>query len=566
MNAVREQEAFSTRNQTQKRDSRGLYLWLFVFFTACNLLVASGRIDGGDAGTMYLVTRNMLEYGSIALRAEVVLVPAQSYPGFLPTREYAVETATLTYNGRLGYDYSRYGWGQSLVGAPLYLVGRALSSISSALGPQFLERLWIQLLNALVLSATAVVLAASAHSLGLSPWGSVGLACIFSFGTYAWPYVKTFYSEPATTLFLLLAAFALHRYESTGRANSVFWAGLWFGLSLVFRSTAFLGAPALGIYFLWAMVSQRHREQLKGPGFRLDFRAIILGGAGCLPGVILMALYSWLRFGWPLSAGYTRIAWDNPLLNGLYGLLFSPGKGLFIYCPILLLSLGGIILLWQSRRGIALMVSILFATYVLFHAPYSFWTGGWNWGPRFLLPVVPFLLLPAGVFLQEAKSRIATLVFVLLIALSVVIQLPAVLVNHSRDMIALSEQDDRFYDKTIFETSLSPVLRQWPVAVDVLGQFNRDETRAAAREVLAEERAKWIRPGAPDTDVMAGLTKESEFIHNNVPDFWWIYLYLLGASPFAIFVPVTALVLAAGAAVVRITGQLKSIGPTDEHG
>lgn len=527
--------------------------WLFVLLAACYLLTSSGRIEGGDAGTMYQVTRNMAEYGTVALRAQFVSVPVQSYPGFLPTRPYAVETASPVYNGRLGYDYSPYGWGQSLAAMPLYLAGQMLGALWPWLGPQFLARMITQLLNALLLAGAATALAAFAHALELSLRVSVGLALVFGFATYVWPYVKTFYSEPAVTLLVLLAALALRRYHLSGRATHVFWGGLCFGLSLVFRPTALLAAPALGVYFLVALRTQGGSHHLK---LRDVLNAVLAGGVGCLPGVLLAGLYSWLRFGSVLSVKYTRMGWDNPPLNGLYGLLFSPGKGLFMYAPVLFLSLGGIILLWRSHRGIALMVSLLCATYVLFHAPYSFWTGGWNWGPRFLMPIIPFLLLPAGVLIQDARSKRAVLLFALLATAGLIIQAPAVLVNHSRDMIGLSEQYDRFYDKTIYELPLSPVVRQWPVAIEVLGRFAGSQAWAQARRVIATARKGWTQPDVSDDVVAAALTTESEFIRNNVPDFWWVYLYLAGASPGAIAAAAIALFLAGVVAAFKVCRRI----------
>jgi len=532
---------------------RKIRWWLFIFFAACYLLTASGRIEGGDAGTMYQVTRNMVECGTVAITGQFVSVPVQTYQGFLPTREYKVETSTVTSGGRLGYGYSRYGWGQSLASVPLYLIGRILSGLAPALGPQFLERMCVQFFNALVLSAAAVVLFTLARAFDLPLRLSAGLAGVFSFGTYVWPYVKTFYSEPATTLLLLLAFLALRRYEMTGRTSHVFWAGVWFGVSLSFRITSFLAVPALGVYFLMAVRDWRRH----GLDRNQATRVALLGCLGCAPGVLLVMLYSWLRFGTLFASGYTNLGWDTPILNGLYGLLFSPGKGLFIYSPVLLLSLGGLIVLWHSRRGLALAIVVLSASYIIFHAPYSFWTGGWNWGPRFLVPVVPFLLLSVGVLLEQAKTRTAILLFALLLALSVAIQLPAVLVNHSRDMIALSEQYDRFYDKTVYEVPLSPAVRQWPVAAEVLERFAHNETRAEARRVMAGARADWVRAGVAQDRAMTGLTVESEFIRNNVPDFWWVYLCLVGVSPSAIAASVGALIAAAGVAAGKAFAQIR---------
>lgn len=78
-------------------------------------------------------------------------------------------------------------------------------------------------------------------------------------------------------------------------------------------------------------------------------------------------------------------------------------------------------------------------------------------------------------------------------------------------------------------------MRQWPVALDVLERFTHGEVWSEARQVLADSRTSWVRANVPDDEVMAELTGEGEFIRNNMPDFWWIHLYLLGVSPVVAF-------------------------------
>ena len=520
---------------------------LFLFFFICYLLTSSGRICGGDAGTMYQVTHNMLARGTVSVVAEEVRVAAQREAGFLPTRAYTVETAFVS-PGVGGLTYSPYGWGQSLAAIPLYALSRLGDTLWSGWEDQLMARMFVQSLNAFFLAALAVVLIEFGRDLGLNPKIAILTGAAFGFGTMVWPYVNTFYSEPATAFCLLCAVYALHRFERTRCRAWAFWAGLSLGCSAVFRITSLIAMPALGIYLGWTLLQQWRAEH------RWDALAVVYAVLGGMPGAALVILYNVLRFGHPLALSYTasQIGWDTPVLNGLYGLLFSPGKGLFVYNPILLLGVGGMLLLWARHRGLTLLIGILVVSYVLFHAPYSFWTGGWNWGPRFLIPIIPLLMLPVGFFLQEIRGKAVWLLTGTLIALSVLIQLPAVLVDHSRDMIALSEQYDQFYRKTIDQLEFSPVVRQWPVAVEVLRRFSHAETWTDVQRMLAANRALWFQPGLSDAKVAAGLTAEIEFIRNNVPDSWWVYLYLLRV-PWEIVAGLVAMLIGIGGiAAVKI--------------
>jgi hypothetical protein len=66
-------------------------------------------------------------------------------------------------------------------------------------------------------------------------------------------------------------------------------------------------------------------------------------------------------------------------------------------------------------------------------------------------------------------------------------------------------------------------------------------------------------------EVMAELTEESEFIRNNVPDFWWVYLYLVGVSPFIAFGLPLVLVGIGGFAAFKVTRVAAERGETKDE-
>jgi hypothetical protein len=119
-----------------------------------------------------------------------------------------------------------------------------------------------------------------------------------------------------------------------------------------------------------------------------------------------------------------------PPLEGLLGILVSPGKGLLFMAPGLLLVPFGVThrdgrdmrLLTHTALGVALAV----ATPIVFTQT---WHGAWTYGPRYLLPMLPFLWLAVAVALDKARPwirRAAGAVFVF----GLLVQLPASLVDH----------------------------------------------------------------------------------------------------------------------------------------
>jgi hypothetical protein len=99
---------------------------------------------------------------------------------------------------------------------------------------------------------------------------------------------------------------------------------------------------------------------------------------------------------------------SNPLLLGLYGNLFSLGRSVFLYSPPTILLLFAFREFYRRQRAEALLFVSIIAIYFLVYSSFGDWHGGWAWGPRYLLPMLPFMIIPVGYFLEGgAKLAIA---------------------------------------------------------------------------------------------------------------------------------------------------------------
>ena len=90
--------------------------------------------------------------------------------------------------------------------------------------------------------------------------------------------------------------------------------------------------------------------------------------------------------------------------RGLFGLLFGAGKGLVFFVPIAVV--GG--LLWKTfydeHRKLFWIVAAAVAFRMLFIASRSDWHAGICIGPRFLLLVIPFFLIPMALWLKNQEA------------------------------------------------------------------------------------------------------------------------------------------------------------------
>jgi hypothetical protein len=74
-------------------------------------------------------------------------------------------------------------------------------------------------------------------------------------------------------------------------------------------------------------------------------RATVLAFVGAAIGITPLLVYNGLAFGNPLEQGYGTKPFDTSPLIGLYGLLVSPSRGLFVYEPYMVFAFTTVVLL-----------------------------------------------------------------------------------------------------------------------------------------------------------------------------------------------------------------------------
>ncbi len=319
---------------------------------------------------------------------------------------------SLTFPELYGRTTSQYGVLCSLQGVPWAWAERAAQSVGVFRGDASITLL--PLANLVNVLALALYFRAFARRLGVSAAAAQASTFLLVLASPFLLYAEGFFSEPATALALLATAwhlgypFSNGRTEPTGVESSgrglppltlgnLLLAGLWMGVGLHLRVIAGVLWP------VWLALAVR-RQAAAGVPRRGIVQSLVL--LLVLPAVslLLLLILNVVVRGHALRFGYETSEFTTPLATGLHGLLVSPGRGLFVQAPLAVLGLAGWIVTWPRLRETGLLAGAVAAIWVVLHATFWTWHGGWTPGPRFLLPVLPFILVPVPVLVDRWKD------------------------------------------------------------------------------------------------------------------------------------------------------------------
>jgi hypothetical protein len=230
-----------------------------------------------------------------------------------------------------------------------------------------------------VIAALSVVLMYTCFiQFGTSKNTAVFLTLCFAVGTAVWSLnSRSLFQHGAAVLFITAALAAL----LSRRPRLVAAAGLLLGLAVATRPTNVVIAGALALYV-----------------FRHERRAFAAFAALAAIPAALVVWYSWVYWGSPLALGQGQglsgFTASEPL-SAAAGLLLSPNRGLLVFSPIFLFSLGYSIYLVWRRTGHPLLHYLVWSGVLLYalYTLWSDWAGGHTFGYRYMIELVPGLML-----------------------------------------------------------------------------------------------------------------------------------------------------------------------------
>lgn len=330
---------------------------------------------------------------------------------------------------------------QIIAAAPFYLAAQAVPRIG-----QFQA---VFLLNVFLTALTAVSVYIVALRQGYQMRTAWLGGLLFGIATLALPYSRWLFREPLMSFFALWSfAFTFELRQRMQMQRPV----RWHAVVLVVSIFAMLLTKQAGLLFIPGLL-----VSLTPPvKFLRRFAPIgVLLFAALLLFLIALAVLN-PDFG---DDRYNLSRWLNPANLGLsfmaesaLGYQISPARSFWLYSPILLFAfVGGAILIRRETRWLVYGIVLTFVLSSAFYGALrlgAFWNGGWGWGPRYMLPMVPLVMLLVLPVIERlpAAPRWGRITFAAVSIVSIAIQLIGIAVPYT-------DFYNRYYLQETAETS-----------------------------------------------------------------------------------------------------------------
>ncbi len=353
----------------------------------------------------------------------------------------------------------KQGYIYSIVYIPFYGLGSVAANIFSLVPVEWVQRKCMCWMNTVITALQLCVLALILKNLRFSKLAQAAIPLLYGFSTIAFAYARYDYNKCLAGLLILCALWSLLRDRHN---QEFFWAllcGVFVGVLLTLRAELGIIAIPCLIGIVWGGIYQG--RWLKSTiAFALP---VILGG-------LFFSLYNWMYWEGRIAGGYEEGFVLNPL-PALAGFLFSPGKSLFYFNPVLIL-LPLIVRRFYAHNHFDFFVwgSVLLLPFLLY-CFWGNWWGGWGWGPRHLVPLIPLMVIPLA-WIVDHGSRVGKILLCALAVLGLLVQWAGTCVDFSDVLLMLKnadvwEQDTLWEQETIWTPVYSPLFHHFRVLISI---------------------------------------------------------------------------------------------------
>lgn len=253
----------------------------------------------------------------------------------------------------------------------------------------------LSFLDVLLASLAVTIFYLIVFRLTQSRVASFFVSLVYAFGTIMWSYAGSGFSESLAMVLILGSYHLLDDPAPTYVMTRRFMSALSLGLAIGTHVTAFLFVP-----FLLVRALPPSRKWPAAGVWILGLTLVL----------VLLGWYNADRFGDWFESGRNlsrenKVAWafvfSEKFWHNLYGVFFGASKGIFIFFPLLVV----VLIVWpafhRAQPALSKWLILLVIVRVVFNAAYVDWHGGYSVGPRYLVMIIPFTLIPLAWWLAR---------------------------------------------------------------------------------------------------------------------------------------------------------------------
>jgi hypothetical protein len=349
-------------------------------------------------------------------------------------------------HGRNGTLQSWYGIGQSLLMLPADIAGtwiERLPVFAEYYGndPAVRSMIVVYSTSILVTVLTALVCFRFLRQLNFEEKQAVaGVLALLLLTTHL-HYTQNMMENNYIFLLTLVGLTFQYEWLQSGSRRALVIGSAAFGLNLLTRLTTGLDLLAGGLFVLLVLLFQR----ASGREFWRQCRIYL---ATALPVYALFGLldrlYQFYRFGSFFNTYVSVVAketlarhpdwpkaypFETPFHIGFWGALFAPEKSIFLFDPLLILTILLVLFAWKrfspAVKAYTVTLFVLLMAYICFYARYTVWSGDDAWGDRYVSTTVELAVMLALPLLLRHRRQLPRLMWpagVALLAISAVVQ------------------------------------------------------------------------------------------------------------------------------------------------
>jgi hypothetical protein len=350
-------------------------------------------------------------------------------------------------HGRGGKLYDWYGIGQPLLMLPADIVGTYLEKL-----PIFADyrgndptvrNIFVTYTTNILLSVlTALVCFRFLQLLGFTVSQSTAGVLTLMFCTTHLHYTQNMMENNYICLLTLIGFCYQYEWLRSGSRRALLIGSAAFGLNLLTRLTSVVDLFCGGVFLVLVLWFKRED--------RGEFwRKLVTYAKTAFPVytffLLIDRLYQYFRFGtWTDTYVHyftlehrlqdatlpAKYPWETPFHVGFLGPLFSPEKSIFLFDPLIVLTILVAAFGWKyfspAIKSYVIAAFLLVLGYICLYARYTVWSGNFAWGDRYVSTAVELAAFISVPILMKYRANLSRFVWragVVLITCSLAIQI-----------------------------------------------------------------------------------------------------------------------------------------------